>query len=74
MTNARVFGSVARGEEGPSSDLDLLVDFPPRTGLLAMARMQAELESLLGVEVDLVPDAGLKPAIRATVEQDLVPL
>jgi len=74
VTNPRVFGSVARGDDRPDSDVDILVDLPPGTGLFAIARMQAELEGILGVDVDLVPAAGLKPLVRATVESDMVAL
>jgi predicted nucleotidyltransferase/DNA-binding XRE family transcriptional regulator len=69
-----VFGSVSRGEDGADSDLDLLVDLPPSIGLLGLARLQAQLEELIGAPVDLVPAADLKPGVRSEVEQDLVPL
>ncbi len=55
-----VFGSVARGEAGPGSDIDLLVDFEPgaRIGFFLFALLQKCLEELLGTKVDLVtPDA-----------------
>lgn len=74
VRNPQLFGSVARGEEGPGSDVDILVELAPGTGLLAIARMQAELEAMLGVGVDLVPSADLKPAVRARVEHDLISL
>jgi uncharacterized protein len=51
------FGSVARGEARPDSDLDLLVDFEPGTSLLD----HVDLEELLGVEVDVVARSALKP-------------
>jgi predicted nucleotidyltransferase len=60
LRNVRVFGSVARGEEGPASDIDLLVDVPPGVGLFELGRCQAELESLLGTTVELIPAADLK--------------
>ena len=65
LTNLRVFGSVVRGLEGPNSDIDLLVDVAPGVGLLELGRCQAELESLLGARIDLVPTSDLKPAVRA---------
>ena len=74
VTNLRVFGSVARGEERPDSDVDLLVDLPPDIGLLGLGRVQAELEAILGAKVDLVPAGDLKPAVRARAERDLVAL
>ena len=74
VTNLRVFGSVARGEDRPGSDVDLLVDLPPDIGLLGLGRVQAELEAILGTKVDLVPASDLKPAVRAHAERDLVAL
>ena len=74
VTNLRVFGSVARGEDRPDSDVDLLVDLPPDIGLLGLGRVQAELEAILGTKVDLVPSSDLKPAVRARAERDLVAL
>lgn len=69
-----VFGSVARGEDRPDSDIDLLVELPAGMGLFAVARVQNELEGMLGAPVDLVPEAGLKAGVRPAVEADLVPL
>lgn len=69
-----VFGSVARGEDRPDSDIDLLVQLPAGMGLFALASVQNELEELLGAEVDLIPEAGLKAGVRPSVEADLVPL
>ena len=74
VTNLRVFGSVARGEDRPDSDVDLLVDLPPDMGLLGLGRVQAELETILGTKVDLVPASDLKPAVRARAERELVAL
>ena len=69
-----VFGSVARGEDRPDSDVDLLVELPEDMGLFAVARVQNELEQLLGASVDLVPEVGLKRGVRPSVEADLVQL
>jgi predicted nucleotidyltransferase/DNA-binding XRE family transcriptional regulator len=74
VTNLRVFGSVARGEDRPDSDVDLLVDLPAHMGLLGLGRVQADLEAILGAKVDLVPASDLKPAVRARTERDLVAL
>jgi uncharacterized protein len=70
----RVFGSVARGTEHPSSDVDLLVDLPEGTGLFALGQLRRELEDLLGASVDLVPEDGLKDAVRQDIADDLVEL
>lgn len=64
-----VFGSTARGNAGPDSDIDLLVVFQPDAvvGLIAFNRFRRELETALGRRVDLVPRDGLKPIIRDEV-------
>ena len=74
MRNLRVFGSVARGQDRPGSDVDLLADLPPELSLFGLARVQDELEAILGTRVDLVPAQDLKPGVRARVEQKLVAL
>jgi uncharacterized protein len=74
VTNLRVFGSVARGTDRPDSDLDLLADLPPDMGLLGLGRVQAELEAIVGSQVDLVPASDLKPGVRARAGRDLVAL
>jgi len=56
-----VFGSVARGEACPDSDLDLLVDFEPGASLLDHVGLPQNLEGLLGVGVDIVTRGSLKP-------------
>ena len=64
-----LFGSAARGELRPDSDLDILVDFEPeaRIGFMTLGRMARELSEMLGRPVDLVLKDGLKPAIRSQV-------
>jgi len=64
-----VFGSAARGEQRPDSDIDLLVDFEPgsRVGFLKLAEVAEALTEVLGRQVDLVPEDGLKPLIRPHV-------
>ncbi|MQA34593.1 nucleotidyltransferase domain-containing protein [Modestobacter roseus] len=69
-----VFGSVARGTDGPDSDVDLLVDLPPTAGLFELGRVRADVEELLGVPVDLVPASGLKAGVRSAIAADLVEL
>ena len=70
VSNLRVFGSVARGEDRPDSDVDLLADL----SLFGLGRVEAELEAILGTRVDLIPAADLKPGVRARVQHDLVAL
>lgn len=73
-SNLRVFGSVARGEATPSSDLDLLVDLEPGRSLVDLGGLLMDLSELLGVEVDVVTEAGLKPRVRDRVLAEAVPL
>jgi len=72
--NLRLFGSTARGEDGPDSDIDLLVHLDRDVGLIGLARLQRELERILGAPVDLVPDDGLKADVRAAVQREAVAL
>jgi predicted nucleotidyltransferase len=65
--NPRVFGSVARGEDGDDSDLDILVDTLPGTTLFDLGGLLEELKDILGVEVDLVTPGGLPAKIRDRV-------
>ncbi|MPZ88055.1 MAG: helix-turn-helix domain-containing protein [Nitriliruptorales bacterium] len=74
VSNLRLFGSVARGEETEDSDIDLLVDVGDRVGLLGLARLQRDIETMLRARVDLVPAGDLKPAVEANVRSELVPL
>jgi len=72
--NVRIFGSVARGESGPASDVDILVEMEPGRTLIDHAALLLELERLLGCEVDVVTDRGLRPRIRDRVLREAVPL
>jgi hypothetical protein len=65
--NIRVFGSVARGDARPDSDVDFLVDMAPGRTLLDLGGLLMELRDLLGVNVDVVTEHGLKPRIRERV-------
>ncbi len=74
VSNLRVFGSVARGEDHPGSDLDLLADFPPGLSLFGLGRLEADLEDILHTRVDLISAADLKPGVLERVESDLIAL
>ena len=65
--NARVFGSVLRGEDREGSDLDLLVDPTPETSLFDIGAIQIELQVLLGVRVDVLTPRALPEKFRAAV-------
>ena len=74
MRDVRVFGSVARGEAGASSDLDLLVDVEPGRSLLDVIAFWQALEETLGSRVDVVTEGGLSPYLRDRIHADAVPL
>lgn len=74
LKNPRVFGSVARGEDTESSDLDILVDAPRGVSLLDIVGAQHALEDRLGVHVDLVTPKDLPLAFRASALAEAVPL
>jgi predicted nucleotidyltransferase len=73
-TNVRVFGSVARGEAGPDSDLDLLVDVGPVHSPWFPAGFMADLALLLGHRVDVVTERALHWYIRDRVLSEAIPL
>lgn len=72
--HVRIFGSWARGEAGPQSDLDLLVDKGAQTTPWFPAGLILELEEALGREVDVVTEKGLSPYLRERILQEVVPL
>jgi len=71
-----LFGSAARGEAGPESDVDIVMELEPSSGvgLLEHARIAKELAGLFGRRVDLVTWQSLRPRMRAAVERESVPL
>jgi len=72
--NVRVFGSVARGEAGPDSDIDFLVELEPNRSLFDLGGLLMDLQALLGREVDVVTEKGLHWYIRDRVIQEAQPL
>ena len=72
VTELSLFGSAARGEMHPESDIDLMVEFQPgaRIGLIEFESLSEELESLVGRRVDLVTKRRLKPWVRPHVLKD----
>ena len=67
-----IFGSVARGEAGPDSDVDILVEFEGRATFDRYMGLKFFLEDLLGRRVDLVTRKALKPRLRPYVEQEAI--
>jgi hypothetical protein len=72
VAHLSLFGSVARNEAGPDSDVDVLVELSKPTGLFGLVRLQARLQSLLGRRVDVGTRASLKPRIRDQVLREAI--
>jgi len=72
--NVRIFGSAARGDAGPDSDFDFLVDLEPRRSLLDLGGLLMDLKELLGREVDVVTEPSLHWYIRDRILREAVPL
>jgi predicted nucleotidyltransferase/DNA-binding XRE family transcriptional regulator len=73
-SNVRVFGSTARGEDQPDSDIDLVVDLDRKVGLFELEALRRELSEILGVSVDVAPSDSLRPRVREEVEREATPL
>jgi uncharacterized protein len=74
IRNIRVFGSFARGEARPDSDLDLLVEYVPGRDGFAFVEFCERVEQLLGRRVDVVTDKSLHPLVRDRILAQAVPL
>jgi uncharacterized protein len=72
--DVRVFGSVARGDAGPMSDIDLLVQMDRGRSLLDLIELSQELESVLQRKVDILTDEGLSPYLEQRIHAEAVPL
>lgn len=67
VTQLRIFGSASRGEAGPGSDIDLLVDFRSPKGFFELLRLEDELEAFFGRPVDVITEPGLSPYLRESI-------
>lgn len=74
VTGVRVFGSMARGDAGPQSDVDLLIDVGPNPSPWFPGGLVADLEELLGRRVQVVTERGLDELLRDRVLGEAVPL
>ena len=72
--NVRLFGSMAKGNATPSSDLDLLVDLAPGKDLLDIIGIKLELEAIIGIRVDVVTEKGLSKHLREKILREAKPL
>lgn len=66
-----VFGSMARGQATPQSDIDLIVDFAGDKSLLDLVRLERELSAALGRKVETLTEAGLSPYLRPRILAEL---
>ena len=73
-SRVRVFGSVARGDANPDSDLDLLVDLSPGRSLLDIVAMKQDVEEFLGRKVDVVTERAVSRYMREEVLREAVSL
>lgn len=69
-----LFGSTARGEDGPDSDCDFIVDAKPGTSLFHLGRMTARLEKLLGCDVDVVTRSSIPASAASAIAGDEIAL
>jgi len=69
-----LFGSYVRGEEGPRSDLDILVEFKRAPTFFRFIELEDELSQLLGIKVDLVMKSALKPRIGERILSEVMPV
>jgi len=74
VRRVRVFGSVARGEAGPQSDLDVLVEFEKGRSLLDLVGFQQDMTDLIGGRVDVVAEGGLSPYLEDRILREAIPL
>ena len=74
VTRVRVFGSMARGDAGPTSDVDLLEDVGPNPSAWFPGGLVVELEALLNRRVQVITEGGLDQLLRDRVLQEAVPL
>jgi len=70
--NVRIFGSVARGEAGPESDVDLLVDIGSTHSSWFPAGLVLELEELLGLKVEVITEASVYPPLKQRILEEAV--
>lgn len=73
-SNIRIFGSVARNEDGPTSDVDFLIDLERDWSLFDRISLIQDLEDLLGREVDVVTAKNLRPAFKDRIFQEAIRL
>jgi len=66
-----IFGSYARGEEKPESDIDIIVEFSERKSLLELVRIERELSEVLGIKIDLLTEKSISPYLIDTIRKEM---
>ncbi len=66
-----VFGSYARDEEKPGSDIDIIVEFSERKSLLELVRIERELSEILGIRVDLLTEKSISPYLIDSIKKEM---
>jgi predicted nucleotidyltransferase len=74
IRRVRIFGSVARGEDRPDSDIDVLVEFEPGRSLLDQVGFRQDLEEMLGRKVDVVSEGGISQYLETRILGEAIPL
>lgn len=76
VTGIGVFGSYVRGEQGPESDIDILIELerPPKIGLMGLVGLELYLSDLLGQKVDVAIKKNLRKRIGRRILEEVVPL
>jgi len=69
-----VFGSYARDEEKPGSDVDIIVEFSERKSLLELVRIERELSEILGIRVDLLTEKSISPYLIDSIKKEMEPI
>jgi len=70
-TKLAIFGSYARGEEKPTSDIDVIVEFSERKSLLELVRIERELYETVGIKVDLLTEKSISPYLVDNVKREM---
>ena len=71
VTKISIFGSMARGETHPQSDIDLIIEFSKRKSLLGLVTLERQISKALGMKVDLLTEAAISPYLREQIHREL---
>jgi uncharacterized protein len=74
VRNPRIFGSIARGDAQPSSDIDVLVEMDSGRTLVDLVALEQDLTALFGRSVDVITDGGISPHLRDRILAEAIPL